>query len=781
MDIFGRYAPFIQEYVYRSGWQTLRAIQNAAGDVIFHTDENVLLTASTASGKTEAAFFPILTLLCENPSDSVGVLYIAPLKALINDQFGRLHELCEEEGIKVTKWHGDANPSSKKKLLEKPSGILQITPESLEALMIHKHAEVVNLFFDLRFIVIDEIHSLLRADRGGQTFCLIERLCRLAGCNPRRVGLSATIGDPTKAGEFLAAGSNRGILIPKFEAGKDVWRLSMEHFFNTDPQAGENVDASKVLKNVDISMSHAEMPSLFEDRNMTSVKSSKESVTQAREDLDECEVGNILPAPTLADPGIGYIFNYTRGRKCLIFTNSREECEYVCQILRRYSEVNHEPERFLIHHGNLSASYREGAEEEMKDDDSLMSVCATATLELGIDIGRLERAFQIDAPHTVSAFLQRMGRTGRRGKPSEMWFVMREEHPEPRAMLPERIPWYLIQGIALVQLYMEERFVEPPRTERLPFSLLYHQTMSTLASTGEMSPAELASRVLSLSVFRRITQDDYRVLLKYMIATDHINRTESGGLIVGITGERIVNNYKFYAVFRENIEYTVRSGSEELGTIVKPPPIGDKIAIAGRVWQVEDVDHKRHEVYCHLVKGNIPAYFGDVAGDIHTRVLEKMKEVLNEQMIYPYLMTHAIGRLKDARKLFDLADIANRPLIHLGENMWALFPWLGSYAFLALERFLRLRCAKRLGLKAMNPSRPYFLQFVMRAGEKEFYTVLAEEVEKGFSPMELVYPNEVPVFDKYDEYVPAELVRKGFAFGVLDVEGMKKRVREWGK
>ena len=164
-------------------------------------------------------------------------------------------------------------------------------------------------------------------------------------------------------------------------------------------------------------------------------------------------------------------------------------------------------------------------------------------------------------------------------------------------MLPDSIPWYLLQGIALVQLYIEERFVEPPRLFRLPYSLLYHQTMSTLAACGEMTPGELASRVLTLSGFHRITREDYRVLLRHLIAIDHINRTENGGLIVGISGERIVNSYKFYAVFQENVEYTVRSGSEQLGTIVKPPPAGDKIAIAGRVWVVEEVDHKRHEVF----------------------------------------------------------------------------------------------------------------------------------------------------------------------------------------
>ena len=740
MNVFTRYAPFIQDYIYQSGWQALRSVQNAAAEAIFNTDDNVLLTASTASGKTEAAFFPILTLLDEDPPHSVGVLYIAPLKALINDQFGRLSELCEEAGIQVTRWHGDAAQSQKRRLLRKPSGILQITPESLESLMINKHMEIPSLFGDLRFIVIDEVHSLLRGDRGMQTFCLIERMCRLADCRPRRIGLSATIGNPEEAGRFLGAGSGRRTLIPRIEGGREVWRLSMEHFFNSGPQADEGrqlIDAAPVL----------------EEASDT--------------------------APKAADPGIGYIFEHTRGKKCLIFTNSREECEALCQSLRQYCEANHEPDRFLIHHGNLSVSYRESAEAEMKDDDSLLSVCATATLELGIDIGRLERAFQVDAPFTVSGFLQRMGRTGRRGDPCEMWFVMREDHPEPRAMLPQLIPWYLIQGIALVQLYIEERFVEPPRTQRLPYSLLYHQTMSTLASCGEMTPAELATRVLTLSSFHLITQEDYRILLRHLIKIGHIDQSENGGLIVGLEGERIVNNYKFYAVFQENVEYAVRAGAEELGTIVKPPPIGDKIAIAGRVWVVEEVDHRRREVCCTLVKGNIPAYFGDVAGDIHTRILERMYGVLKEQNSYPYLMRHAVCRLQEARESFAKSGMRDHPLVHLGGNMWALFPWLGSYAFLALERFLKIRCGKRLGLKGLDSLRPYHLQFTMKVSAADFYRITAEEAEKDFDPLELVYPNEVPNFEKYDEYVPVELVRKGFALGVLDVEGMKQRVRSW--
>ena len=362
-----------------------------------------------------------------------------------------------------------------------------------------------------------------------------------------------------------------------------------------------------------------------------------------------------------------------------------------------------------------------------------------------------------------------------------MWFVMREDHQEARALLPESIPWYLVQGIALVQLYAEERFVEPPHMDRLPYSLLYHQTMSTLASLGEMSPGELASRVLTLSCFQRITQDDYRLLLRHLLETGHISRTENGGLILGLAGERIISSYKFYAVFQENIEYTVRAGSEQLGTIVKPPPVGDKIAIAGRVWAVDEVDHKRREVFCTLVKGNIPAFFGLVAGDIHTHILEKMRAVMAEERQYPYLMPHAVCRFMEARETAKTAGLTQKPLIHLGGKMWALFPWLGSYAFLALERFLKLRCGKRLGLRGVSARRPYYLQFTMEAGESEFYAAVRKEAQREFDPLELVYPKENPVFEKYDEYVPPELVRKGFACGVLDVSGMKRRVLSWGE
>ena len=486
-------------------------------------------------------------------------------------------------------------------------------------------------------------------------------------------------------------------------------------------------------------------------------------------------------APEAADPAMAYIFEHTRGRKCLVFCNSREEAEAVTTTLRQYCELKKEPDRFLIHHGNLSASLRQGAEEEMRDEASALTTVTTATLELGIDIGKLERAFQINAPFTVSSFLQRMGRTGRRSLPPEMWFVMQEDPHMPRDLMPDCIPWYLIQGIALIQLYREEKWVEPPRLDRLPFSLLYHQTMSTLASSGEMSPAQLASSVLSLSVFHRITQEDYKVLLRHLLEIDHIQRTEQGGLIVGVAGERITNNFRFYAVFQENEEYTVRSESQEIGTLVAPPPAGEKIAIAGHTWLVDEVDRKRHVVYCTMVKGKVPAYFGEVAGDINTKILERMKNLLaeSENTTYPYLMKNAAARLTQARHMAQEAGLTQKPLVYLGGNMWALFPWLGTYAFLAMERFLKLKCGEQLGLKSLDPRRPYYMIFSMDAGEQDFYRIAVQEAEKNIDPMDLLYPKEIPTFDKDDEFLPDELLRKGFAMGVLDVKGMQERVLSW--
>ena len=294
------------------------------------------------------------------------------------------------------------------------------------------------------------------------------------------------------------------------------------------------------------------------------------------------------------------------------------------------------------------------------------------------------------------------------------------------------------------------------------------------ATVGGMSVVSLACGIVLMILAALIVIGGLQ-----RIATDHIQQTEQGGLIVGLAGERVINSFKFYGVFQESEEYTVRSESQELGTVVSPPPVGEKLAIAGHVWQVLDVDHKRRLIYCQQVKGSVPAYFGQCPGDLHTKILTRMRRVLQEDRQYPYLMKNAVARLEQARFTAAHSGAAEKTLINLGGNMWCLLPWVGTYTFLTMERFLKIKCADRLGLRNLDSARPFFIQFTMKADEETFFRVLAEEIRKPIDPMELVYPKELPLFDKYDEYLPEELVKKGFALGVLDVDGLREKVLSW--
>ena len=456
--IFSRFPDFIKEYIYGHGWSELREIQLEAARVIFETKSNLLLSSSTASGKTEAAFFPIISDIVDNPPEvkSISVLYIAPLKSLINDQFYRLDELLDLSGVTVTHWHGDVGASHKSKLLKNPEGILQITPESLESMVMNRSNDIPRLFAELRYVVIDEIHAMIGSDRGNQVICLLSRISRLIGHSPRRVGLSATLGSIDVAADWLGAGSGRVTEAPIPPKSALKWRLGLEHFYIQNPNE--------------------------EQTSSPSLSTAEQKDRGGRAKLD---------------PGYEFLYDAVYGKKALVFSNSREETEYVTATMRQIAKARCDKDIFLIHHGNLSASLREDAELKMKDDGVTQAVtCATVTMELGIDIGRLERVAQIGAPTTVSGFLQRLGRSGRRGTPPEMIMVYREETPLPNAPLPEIIPWDLLRGIGIIDLYSSERFIEPPRVKKMPLSLAFHQTLSISASVGELSARELAERVL---------------------------------------------------------------------------------------------------------------------------------------------------------------------------------------------------------------------------------------------------------------------------------------------
>ena len=733
--VFGRFPDFIKEYIYSHGWSELREIQLAAAQVIFETESNLLLSSSTASGKTEAAFFPIIADIVDNPPEkrSVSVLYIAPLKSLINDQFYRLEELLDATGITLTHWHGDVGAGHKSKLLKNPEGILQITPESLESMIINRSNDIPRLFGGLRYVVIDEIHALIGQDRGNQVLCLLSRIARLIGHHPRRIGLSATLGDLAEAAGWLGAGTGRDTTAPVPPKTALKWRLGLEHFYiqnpNEDQTAGAKTDRGSKSK---------------------------------------------------LDPGYEFLYDAVYGKKALVFSNSREETEYVTATMRQIAKRRGEHDIFLIHHGNLSASLREDAELKMKEEDSgAVVTCATVTMELGIDIGRLERVAQVGAPTTVAGFLQRLGRSGRRGSPPEMIMVYREEEALPNAPLPEIIPWELLRGIAIIDLYSTERFIEPPKIRKMPLSLAFHQTLSILASQGEMSAKALADRLLTLPPLSSLPKEVYRALLVSMINSDYLEMTPERGIIIGLAGERIINSYKFYAVFKDSEDYTVRCDSEEIGTITNPVPVGDRFALAGRVWEVKEVDVPRKLIFVKLVDGKMEVSWPGDGGEIHTKLLLAMRDVLLGDKQYAYLGDNARQRLDNARVVAQNAGMDKSCVIFLGGQSYVFFPWLGTRSFRTMRRLMQ-KYAGELGISDIQSQGCAYITFKARdrrAGE-DLLAAIGNIVERdGLDTESLVSDGECPVYDKFDEFIPAELLRQSYAADRLLADEILERFK----
>lgn len=729
--LFERFPDYIKRFIYENGWESLRDVQLSAAESLWEGDNNLLLCSSTASGKTEAVFFPILTDLDCCPSGSIAVLYIAPIKSLINDQFLRMDSLLEESGIPVFHWHGDVSSSHKKNLLDDPRGILQITPESLESMLINRSNDIVRLFHDLRYIIIDEIHSLIGSDRGSQIICQLTRIGRLIGKHPRRIGLSATIGDPETVAKWMSYGSGRGVDIPAIQKNTISWRLGLEHFYIQDQR--------------------------FEQTAPKATAPSKEMAG--------------------FDAGFEYMYDCVKDTKALVFSNSREETEYITATLRQIAKKRGERDLFLIHHGNLSASLREEAEGKMKDDDQQVVTCATVTMELGIDIGKLQRVLQYDSPNSVAGFLQRLGRSGRRGTPPEMMMVFREEEPLPDAPLPQLIPWGLIRAIAIIQLYIEERFIEPPSIKKMPLSLLFHQTLSILSSSGELTAKQLAERILVLPPFANIQKEDYRTLLVSMVNTEMLEFTDEGGLIVGLEGEKLINSFKFYAVFKDSEDFTVRCGSDEIGTITTPPPPGDRFALAGRVWEVEEVDTSRRLIYVHEVDGKMEVSWPGDYGEIHTKILERMKRVLEEDTQYPYLKENAQHRLNSARILAKNTELTKRAIVSLGGITKCWFPWLGTRSFRTLVRYLKVNTT-RLGISNISYDSCNYISFRLDKGtEQSFVNMIREDVRlNGIQCDKLVFSSETPIIDKYDPYIPSELLKKAYSVDRLRADEVEARI-----
>ena len=265
-----------------------------------------------------------------------------------------------------------------------------------------------------------------------------------------------------------------------------------------------------------------------------------------------------------------------------------------------------------------------------------------------------------------------------------------------------------------------------------------------------------------------------------MIKNEYVEMTENKGLILGLHGEKLTKSFKFYAVFKDSEDYSVKHESEEIGTISSPPPVGDRFALAGHVWEVEELDIARKLVYVRQVKGKMEISWPGDYGEIHTRILERMKRVLEEDTVYPYLKPNAQKRLNTARHIARNTGMLKHSLIHLGGYSWCLFPWLGTTSFRTLRKFLLTECGKRFRISGLEYEGCSYMTFRMESGnDYQLVSALAEVVEsRGIDRFSLVSSGELPLFEKYDEYVPADLLRKAYAVDKLRSDEAERRILE---
>jgi ATP-dependent Lhr-like helicase len=443
----------IRRFIRGKGWESLRPIQNAAITKIMSTEENYVLVSRTASGKTEAAFLPILSKV--NFMDTgVQVLYISPLIALINDQFARVEDLCKYLDVKVTKWHGEANRTLKEKLVKDPSGIILITPESIEAMFVNRPYQVKALFSNLRYVVIDEIHSFVGTDRGIQLQSILSRLQQVNSSRFSIVGLSATMSELNKFMEvksFIGEVEHTKILIDR--TPKDI--NAVFRFFKAE--------------------------------------------------------GEELPLELLKD-----LYKETKDSKVLIFPNSRGRAEEVAVKLKKISDRLKGHPNYFSHHSSVDRQVREYVEYFAKNNKQQnFCISCTSTLELGIDIGSVDEVVQIDSTHSIASLIQRVGRSGRKdGQQSNLflyatdrwsllqsiacWLLYKEGFIEPPQVTEKPVDILLHQALSITKGY-----------SGLPISDLIDQLTknSTFKSIGRDEIKEIIDHLIEIDLLEQLRHE----------------------------------------------------------------------------------------------------------------------------------------------------------------------------------------------------------------------------------------------------------------------------------
>lgn len=692
----------VKRQLYKMGWPSLRPLQVDAIHAAEECDDHLILSAATAAGKTEAAFLPVLSAIAGEPHGSVGAMYVGPLKALINDQFARVEELCQCLDMPVHRWHGDVGAASKQRLAKSPGGVLLITPESLESLFVNRSAALHRILGGLRFVVIDELHAFLATERGTHLRSLLFRLTRFnAAGGPRLIGLSATLGDPQVAIAYLSIGSRpvRVINSPSVTTGETRMRI---HTYPTTV--------------------------MVEDDQ--------------------------LSAPPKDDLRISEdIVRHARGQANLIFANSRDDVEFFGERARRLAEAQSLPDQFMVHHGSLSAEIRVDAEQTMKAtsrSNAPATTFCTSTLEMGIDIGSVAMVGQIGAPGSIASFTQRVGRSGRTAGAARVCrMYIRFPVVDERSDFFDRLQVELVQALAASQL-MIERWTEPAVRPRFDLSTLTQQVISVIAETGGASAAEIYDRLCSHGAFDEIAPNLFGKLLRRLGELDVLEQTADGLIILGLEGERIRKDKGFYAVFVTTDEFAVVHDGQKIGTVSEPPPPDQHLLLAGRRWRVKDIDEETRVIEVIPASGAKRSSFsgGDVAS-LHDVLIERMRQILSTDESFPQLDSTGQTVLSHARAFARSSNACRRGLVPLGNNRTAVMLWRGSAVSSVLKALIALHGCdsedNRVGLD-------------LQAGPEKAHEALQSIAATPVTPDDLRDVYEIRSFRKYDHLLDPELL-----------------------
>lgn len=716
--------PLVQKWIHRQGWKSLHPIQQSAIEPILEHKDDVIISASTAAGKTEAAFLPVLTYLKQHEDSlkGVGVLYISPLKALINDQARRLTDMAEPLGIKVTPWHGDVGVHTKNKLLKDPSGIVLITPESLESLLINRVDLFKTAFNNLAYIVIDEFHALMGAERGYQLQSQMHRIENLIRKVPVRIAISATFSNDI------------GSVAAYLRSNGQSSRIKCQII--TSNQKSTTALAVKIL-------GYCIEPDFSVDNQELMIKMHEDALTEVA-----CDVFRLL-----------------RGKNNLVFTNSRADTERLANILRLMCQQTHVPQEFFPHHGSLSKDLRENIEHRLQDGRLPTTAICTSTLELGLDISDVNSIAQLAPPTSVASLRQRLGRSGRRDGRAVLRLFIPEYSPRlhsMRTLLCEDT----VLSAAMINLLLK-RWYEPPLKQEYAFSTLVQQTLSVIASIGGASAKNLYALLCQTGPFNLTTKAMFADLLRELGKNDLIMQMQDGILTLGVQGEHLVSNYEFFAAFNNDREYTIDHEGHTIGRIPIFSPLAedDTFVFAGRGWKVVFFNEQKRIIGVKPFTGKTDELpFGGAGGKIHNALREEMLRIYLTGDIPPCLDQRAIDNFEQGRDNFMNYNLDSRLMVS-GPQGFCLFPWKGDRVIDTIVLML-----KKASISAEKVGSHIELEF---ASLDNLSTAVGSILRQGsdIDPTSLLSKVKTLDWEKFNCYLPHQLKLISYAHSHLDIPG----------